>query len=88
MTLAKQIEKLTKGKVTNIKLEDYDLNNNAFIIAKNEDIVIGKDYVFEIYEGYGAKKEIPEMDLIVFYGHETIIVYNTKTKKFKEIETR
>ena len=80
--IGRPIKELIKGRVHNVEKRQIEKGKIT------EDIVVEEDYMFYVYECYGGSNKIPKMDLVVISGHETIIVYNTKTKIFEEIFIR
>lgn len=73
------------GQVTNMKEENYDFDMN---VIETEDVIIGDGYIFEVFESYGQKEEIPEWNLVIITGHEETLIYNTNKKEYRIIQTR
>ena len=85
-----KIKDIIKGKITNITEKEWGEEYKRFIEKEYkdtcyDDIIIGDNYVFNVYDFYD-KFEFNNM--VCLYGHDTIILYDKNTKTFKEQSTR
>jgi len=93
------IRELIGSKPTNIKDESFEdgfLDTDVSELQRSDSYMgpdgycegyfVTDDYVIYCYEG--RRFNVPEMKLVVFVGHETVVIFNTETKKIWEDGTR
>jgi hypothetical protein len=89
----KTYDEFINGRVTNVDKVDYERTDGyesgqwAQEALEKREITEGDDYVLYSYESHGVV-DIPEMDIVLKHGHETIIIFHRPSKTIKTIYTR